>query len=199
MSSTPLFDRTPLQEAFAALRRDLIHEDGPRISTMRNYRFAIVQYDPREEFALRSEVQRLSSDLISTGWVVFSLSLQKLLLDRVRAQGEEWVQRVIDMERRTAAIAPQRGLNYLKAKLMPLIEGPEGIAADCSRVIGEYAERNPDLVDRTLALIGRAGALYPFFRTSALLRHLDGRTQNVPAVLLYPGERRGAARRALPG
>ena len=37
MSSTPLFDRTTLQEAFAALRRDLIHEDGPRISTMRNY------------------------------------------------------------------------------------------------------------------------------------------------------------------
>ena len=46
-------------------------------------------------------------------------------------------------------------------------------------------------VDRTLALIGRAGALYPFFRSSALLRHLDGGTRNVPVVLLYPGERRG--------
>ena len=29
------------------MRRDLIHEDGPRISTMRNYRFAIVQYLPK--------------------------------------------------------------------------------------------------------------------------------------------------------
>ena len=28
-------------------------------------------------------------------------------------------------------------------------------------------------------------------RTSALLKHLDGRTRNVPVVLLYPGERRG--------
>ena len=54
------------------------------------------------------------------------------------------------------------------------------------------AARHPELVDRTLALIGRAGAIYPFFRTSALLRHLDGRTRNVPVVLLYPGERRGA-------
>ena len=36
-----------------------------------------------------------------------------------------------------------------------------------------------------------AGAVYPFFRSSALLRHLDGRTRNVPVVLLYPGERRG--------
>ena len=191
MSSTPLFDRTTLQEGFSALRRDLIHEDGPRISTMRNYRFAIVQYAPREEFELRAEVRKLSTELIANGWVVFSINLQRLLLDRVRAEGEVWVSRVIEMERKTAGVSPARGLNYLKNKLTPLIEGPDGIAADCSRVICEYADRNPELVDRTLALIGRAGAIYPFFRTSALLRHLDGRTRNVPVVLLYPGERRG--------
>ena len=189
-SNMPLFDRTPLQEAFSALRNDLIHEDGPRISTMRNYRFAIVQYSPRDEFDLRSEVRKLSTELVANGWVVFSINLHKLLLDRVRAQGDEWVRRVIEMERMTAQVAPERGLNYLKSKLTPLIEGPDGIAADCSRVFCDYADRNPNLVDRTLALIGRAGAIYPFFRTSALLRHLDGRTRNVPVVLLYPGERR---------
>jgi hypothetical protein len=192
MSSTPLFDRTPIQETFAALRRDLIQEDGPRISTMRNYRFAIVQYEPEKEFDLRSEVQKLSTELIANGWVVFSINLQKLLLDRIRAQGEDWIRRVIEMERRTAARDPERGLNYLKTKLTPLIEGPDGIAADCSRVIGEYADRNPELGDRTLALIGRAGAIYPFFRTSALLRHIDGRTRNIPVVLLYPGKRKDA-------
>ncbi len=166
---------------------------------MRNYRFAIVQYAPRDEFDLRSEVQKLSTELVANGWVVFSIDLHKLLLDRVRAQGDEWVRRVIDMERQTAAVAPERGLNYLKSKLTPLIEGPDGIAADCSRVICEYADRNPDLVDRTLALIGRAGAIYPFFRTSALLRHLDGRTRNVPVVLLYPGERAWTDRALLHG
>ena len=190
-SEMPLFDQTPLQEAFSALRRDLIHEDGPRISTMRNYRFAIVRYPPRDEFDLRSEVQKLSSQLVANGWVVFSIDLHKLLLDRVRAEGDEWVCRVVDMERQIAAVAPDRGLNYLKNKLTALIEGPDGIAADCSRVIGDYADKNPELVDRTLALIGRAGAIYPFFRTSAILRHIDGRTRNVPVVLLYPGERRG--------
>jgi hypothetical protein len=186
-----LFQRTPLQTAFAALRDDLIHEDGPRISTMRNYRFAILPYDPSEEFRLRGEVQRLSNDLVANGWVVLSISLQKLLLDRVRSQGEDWVQRVIAMETRLAQMDDDRGLNYVKSKLTPLIEGPQGIAADCSRVITEFADKHPDQVDRTLALIGRAGALYPFFRSSALLRHLDGRTRNVPVVLLYPGERKG--------
>jgi hypothetical protein len=187
--SRPLPHQTSLQEAFAALRRDLIHEDGPRISTMRNYRFAIVQYAPRDELKLRSEVQRLSTELVENGWIVLPLNLQTLLLDRVRAQGSEWVERVIEMEERMAGIEPERGLNYLKSKLAPLIEGPDGIAADCSRVICEYADNHPETVDRTLALIGRAGAMYPFFRSSALLRHLDGRTRNVPVVLLYPGER----------
>ncbi len=188
----PLLQRTPLEESFAALRKDLIHEDGPQISTMRNYRFAIVQYDPSEEFKLRTEVQRLTSDLMASGWMVHSLNLQKLMFDRIRAQGSDWAPRVIEMERRMAELEPSRGLNYLKSKITPLIEGPEGIAADCSRKICAYADEHPDAADRTLALIARAGALYPFYRSSALLRHLDGRTRNVPVVLLYPGKRQGS-------
>lgn len=159
----PLFARTKLQEVFAALRRDLIHEEGPRISTMRNYRFAIVQYEPSEEFKLRGEVQRLSADLTANGWVVLSISLQKLLFERIRQQGQGWIDRVVQMEERMANVECERGLDYLKTKLSPLIEGPDGIAADCSRIIRSYAEAHPDSVDRTVALIGRAGALYPFF------------------------------------
>jgi hypothetical protein len=189
--SSSLFHQTLLQDAFAALRRDLIHEDGPRISTMRNYRFAIVQYDPADEFKLRGEVQRLSTDLMANGWMVLSLDLHKLFLERVRAQGEVWADRVVEMEERMARIELERGLNYVKSKLTPLIEGPNGIAADCGRIICDYVNEHPDNVDRTLAIIGRAGALYPYFRSSALLRHLDGKTRNVPVVLLYPGERRG--------
>jgi hypothetical protein len=187
----PLFARTKLEQAFLSLRQDLIHTDGPRISTMRNYRFAIVQYDPVDEFKLRSEVQRLNADLTNHGWMVLSISLQKLLFERIRQQGESWVERVILMEERMADAERERGLDYLKTKLSSLIEGQDGIAADCSRIIRAYAEAHPDSVERTVALIGRAGALYPFFRSSGLLRHLDGRTCNVPVVLLYPGERRG--------
>lgn len=186
-----LFAQTSLQQAVSALRADLIHADGPAISTMRNYRFAILRYAPAEEFSLRVQVQRLSNELSANGWVVLTISLQKLLLDRIRAQGADWVDRVAAMERRMSDLDLARGLNYLKSKLTPLIEGPDGIAADCARLIHAQAEQFPDRTDRTLALIGRAGALYPFFRSSALLRHLDGRTGNVPVVLLYPGERRG--------
>jgi len=193
MSQSSLFARTELQRAFAALRDDLIKDDGPSISTMRNYRFAIVPYQPTDEFRLRQEVSRLSTDLKANGWVVLSISLQRLLLDRVRGMGEDIVGRIIDRERRLAARSPERALTYLSDKLAPHIEGPDGIAADVSRVICDHVDARPDSVDRTLALIGRAGALYPFFRSSALLKHLDGRTRNVPVVLLYPGERRAEA------
>lgn len=189
--SNDLFHQTPMQQAVAALRKDLIRDDAPHISTMRNYRFAIVPYDPKEEFRLRLEIRKLSDDLKNKGWMVLSINLQQLLLDRVRAQGDEFVERLIQREKRTAKKSVERGLQDLQSRLAPLIEGPDGIAADCSRMISEYADQNPDKVDRTLAIIGRAGALYPFFRSSALLRHLDGRTKNVPVVLLYPGERRG--------
>jgi hypothetical protein len=180
-----------VREAFEALRKDLIHEDGPRISTMRNYRFAILQYDPADELVVRQETQRLFSDLKAYGWEVLPLDLQQLLLARVRAQPDDWAERVIAMEKRMARQEMSRGLNYLKSKLTPLIEGPDGVAADCIGEIHAHVEKHPDKVDRTLALIGRAGALYPFFRSSALLRHLDGKTGNVPVVLLYPGHRRG--------
>ena len=160
---------------------------------MRNYRFALLQYNPVDEFTVRQETQRLFSDLKASGWEILPLDLHKLLLKRIAAQGEEFAQKVIAMEKRMAEIETSRGLNYLKSKITPLIEGPDGIAADCSREILAHVEKHPDKVDRTLALIGRAGALYPFFRSSALLRHLDGKTGNVPVVLLYPGQRRGPA------
>src|SRR5262249_20810052 len=129
--------------------------------------------------------------LVAHGWVVLSISLQRLLLDRVRTLGDEHVRWIIENEREFSTWDLERGLNALKEEIAPLIEGPDGLAADCARIIRAHAGARPDRAGRPLALIGRAGALYPFFRSSALLRHLDGRTGNVPVVLLYPGERRG--------
>ena len=183
--------RTQLDEAFTALERDLVHEDGPRISTMRNYRYAIVPYNPNDEFKLRRHVRELVGSLKASGWVVLTLSLHKLLLQRIRAMGDDVVTRMIEAERTTAKVAPERGINYLRTKLGRELDGATGIAADVSREILAFTEAHPDQAERTLVLIGRVGALYPFFRVSALLKHLDGRTRNVPVVLLYPGERKG--------
>lgn len=188
----PLFSQGSLDEAVEALRRDLIAPGGPQISTMRNYRFAILPYRPQDELKLRRLIKNLMDELREAGWGVLPISLQKLLLDRLRATGEANLQALIDRETRLHAKDPERALEYLRSKIAPHIEGPDGIAADVARLIAEFtaAHPNPGDTDRTLVLIGRAGALYPFFRSSALLKQLDGKTRNIPVVLLYPGERK---------
>jgi len=190
MSSLPLA-RSRLDEALTALKADLIHEDGPRISTMRNYRFAIVPYDPHLEYELRERVQRLMFELKDSGWFVLSIDLHALFLRRLKAMEPDDLEWIIESERELAVHDSERSFNYLREELANLIEGPEGLATDCSEIIREHLLARPETADRTVALVGRAAGLYPFFRNSALLRHLDGHTEHVPVVLLYPGERRG--------
>ena len=189
--SRGLFDKTPLQQGMSDLRDDLIQEGGPQISTMRNYRFAILQYDPQQEFELRSELAKLSTELSQNGWVVLSIDLQKLMLARLQRQEEDFITYMISIEKMLSGPPENNGLNHLCEKISLLIEGPNGIAGDCIQIIQRHADENPDLVNRTVALVARAGSLYPFYRSSALLRHLDGQTRNVPVILFYPGERRG--------
>jgi hypothetical protein len=179
-----------LTDAFVGLRKDLLAEGGPQISTMRNYRFAIVPYDPAEEFKLRRLIHELTTELRGVGWNVLPISLQQLLLQRLRRVEPGFVEGVMDRERRLHQRDPARALAHLSEKIAPHLEGPDGIAADVARVISEFVDQHPEQGDRAIAFVGRAGALYPFFRTSALLKHIDGRTRGVPVVLLYPGKRR---------
>ena len=186
-----LFQNSTLDDAVAALERDLLNDEGPRISTMRNYRFAILPYRPEEEFRLRQHINTLANRLRAAGWVVLSLSLQRLFLDRVRAMGAKDVEHLITREKGIYKRSPERALSYLRDKIAPHIEGPDGIAADVGRAIREFAAKHEDKAERTVAFVGRAGTLFPFFRTSALLKHIDGHTDNIPVVLLYPGLRLG--------
>jgi hypothetical protein len=182
-----------LEEAFAALEHDLLDPDGPRISTMRSSdKFAIVPYSPADEFALRRHVLQLTSKLAASGWVVLPISLHALLMDRLKALPEGEFEEIVSLEARASDRGDlDRVLRHLQQSFGDLIDGPEGLAADVAARIAAEVKANPDRSQRMLALIGRAGALYPFYRTSGLLKYLAGRTQGVPVVLLYPGERRG--------
>jgi hypothetical protein len=180
-----------LSKTFAELERDLIPEGGPRISTMRNYRFCIVVYPPEKEFALRREVQKLGENLEQK-----RLGGQDHLpaAAPVRAAAPARGRHRVADRAREGRLGPQPAAraDVLEQKLTRELEGPEGIAMDVAREIGEFVTAHPDKAERTVALIGRAGALYPFFRNSALLKHIDGHTHHVPVVLLYPGVREGA-------
>jgi len=186
-----------LDRAITALRSDLLEASGPKISTMRNYRFAILVYDPTDEFKLRRLIRNLSDDLKGGGWNVRSISLHQLLLNRLKAEDPQLTLSMMRMEHRLYDRDPDRALNHLKDKLSHHIDGVGGIAKDVVNLIDEYATENPLVANRTLVLLARAGALYPFFRSSAMLKLIDGKTRNLPVVLLYPGKRQDLTSHAL--
>jgi hypothetical protein len=180
---------TELKLSVDALKKDLLREEGPQISTTRNYNFAILPYEPDHEFALRGAIRTLCEELRDAGWTTGTIRLHSLLLARLKAEGPEFIEAMTRREKQLAAGAdPWRGLRALKERIVTLLEGPDGLAkdviAEVHRILGEH----PENVHRTVIFLGRAGALYPFFRTSALLKHMSGHTRNVPLVLLYPGK-----------
>jgi hypothetical protein len=186
-----LYPGEGLAGAVRALERDLTAPTGPRISTMRNHNFAILVYRPDKEFQLRQLLRGMIGRLESEHWAVDSLALHQVLFERLRARlGTEELQALVERERRLHARSPERAMNDLRQRLAEHIDGPGGLAAEIEQRIKTFREQRPADPDRTLVLLGRTGALYPFFRSSALLKHLGGRTDNVPVVLLYPGEQR---------
>lgn len=185
-----------LTRALQDLRHDLLDDDEPQISTVRNYNFAILPYDPADEFELRQRIDRLSEELRRAGWNTATIPLHALLLKRLKSQGEDFLQAMIQREKRLAASRggdPERGLRTLKERVVSLIEGPDGIARDVIEQIHSILDEDPDGAGRTVIFLGRAGALYPFLRTSALLKHVAGHTRNAPVILLYPGKLVGDA------
>lgn len=178
-----------LQRAINALRKDLIGPEGPQISTVRNYNFAILPYDPEDEFALRKAIESLSDELRDANWDTGTIALHSLLLARLRAQGPDFIDSTIGLEKRLSARAdPSRGLRALKERVVTLIEGPDGLAKDVIAEVNRLLDQQSEHAQGTVIFLGRAGALYPFFRTSALLKHVAGHTRNAPVVLLYPGK-----------
>jgi hypothetical protein len=188
--SDDLFTPLGIDAAVAALEKDLTTSSGPSISTMRNHNFAILVYAPAKEFQIRQRIRQMTGRLESEGWSVLSIALHQLVLERIRALGADEVKSLIDREKRLYARAPERALADLKTALSEFIDGDKGLAADVAQRVADFCKKNPGNEDRTLILLGRAGALYPYFRSSALLKQLGGRTNNLPVVLLYPGERR---------
>ncbi len=179
-----------LATVFEELKRDLTHANGPSITTMRNYSFAILAYRPEQEYELRKKVRQLSDHLRSQQWAVLEISMQKLLLKRLRSLGEEVLQSWIDTEKRQSLRSPERASARLREQMAHLLEGESGLAQDVVSLIDDFCSRYPEAVQRTLIWVKRLGAVYPHYRCSSLLKHLDGKTGQVPVVLLYPGERR---------
>lgn len=179
-----------LSKVFQDLTKDLLAEEGPRLTTMRNYSFAILVYPPQQEFAMRQHVRQTNQRLGQHSWSILEISLQELLMQRLKSLEPEEIEDLITTEKRQHRSNPERALNRLKDQLANILEGEEGLASDVIQKIQLLSEDTPLESQKTLIWINRLGSVYPFFRCSSLLKYLDGRTGNLPVVMLYPGSRK---------
>jgi len=150
-----------------------------QISAYHDMPYAIFRYPPEDEFALRQEVALLRTRLEQIGKRVTIISLAECLNAALEAE-DMGPEALVDAE--TAA-----GLEATVETIFQILSDYQPLDELVARRIPEDAEPQRDVV-----FIVRAGALFPMYRTSALLEQLKGKVQ-VPAVLFYPGVLDGAA------
>lgn len=147
----------------------------PQISAYHDMPYAIFVYPEEDEFELRAEVALLKTRLENQhGKRVTVISLAECLAAAMKAEGME-PDAFADAEETTGLSAVVETLHELISTYRPL-----------DQLVAERIPNAPDPL-RDVVLIVRAGALFPFFRTSSLLEQLKG-TVTVPAVLFYPGK-----------
>jgi hypothetical protein len=166
------------------LKRDLEpvlfeHDPRPRIGAYHDMPYAIFRYPPEVEFALRAEVSLLTTRLEQSGKRVTPISLADCLTEALDKSGLT-PQRIGQAEKATSTAKMADTVHKVLSERQPL-----------DRLVAARLPEEPDPY-RDIVFILRAGALFPFYRTSSLLEQLKGQ-MHVPAVLFYPGELDGAA------
>lgn len=157
----------------------LATDPRPAISRYHDLPFGIFVYPPQEEFAVRKEVALLRTRLQQTGKRVTTISLAECLHEALTAEGLSGTA--------LAEAEESSGLGLAVETVFSVLSQYQPLDQLVARRVPADAEPTRDIV-----FITRAGALFPLYRTSALLEQLMGQVA-VPAVLFYPGTTDGAA------
>ncbi len=166
-----------LRERIYQLEGDL-RATPMRITAYHDLPFAILRYDPEDEWDLRREARHLATRLGHAGKEVRRISLADLLWEGIdRSEGLE---AVIGLER-------SRGFEAAQAQVTTYLSDP-----DWSPLPDMLAERlRPLDPARHVAFLLRAPAMAPaIYHLSRLLDEMQGRTQ-VPTILFFPGTLEG--------
>jgi hypothetical protein len=163
-------------------RIDLLENDlkavPQRINVYHDLPFAILRYDPEEEWDLRREVRLLATRLETTGREVHVIPMAEFLW---RAIDEtEGLDEVVGLERSRGYLAAQEQVTtYLSDRdWLPL-----------SKMLAERLGKLDPA--RSIAFLTRVAAMAPgIYHMSKLLDQMHGKTR-VTTILFYPGSIEG--------
>jgi Domain of unknown function (DUF1788) len=150
----------------------------PRISVYHDLPFAILRYEPTEEWELRREARLLATRLEAFGKEVHSIPMSALLW--LAIEETEGLEAVVGLERERGYLAAQEQVTtYLSDR-------------DWQPLADLVAERlAPYDPSKSIVFLTRVAAMAPgLYHMSKLLDQLQGKTQ-VTTILFYPGSIEG--------
>ena len=153
-----------LESRFGTLEEHL-KTDYEKLASFAGVPFFIFPYDPVLERKVIEEVNRLQKRLERAGLDVEKVSLGALFFGTLKAKG--YLEKSFEIESKDRGALKRGIVSVVKDSL---VKDLKGIASDGRKVI----------------LIVRAGAIFPFFRTSSILSDLEGSVKS-PLVVFYPG------------
>ena len=172
-----------LKDSIGPLESDL-RASPPRINVYQDLPFAIMRYDPADEWELRREIKLLGTRLEEAGKNVHMIRMSELLwsaLERVYEKDDaEGLDAIIELEKTRGFVEAQQQVTmYLSSKVwVPLWD----------LLKERLASIHPD---NAVVFLTRVGAMSPgIFHMSMLLDKMQGKTK-VVTVLLYPGSIEG--------
>lgn len=172
-----------LKDSLAPLESDL-RAVPPRISVYHDLPFAIMRYDPTDEWELRREIKLLATRLEGIGKTVHMIPMSELLwtaLEKVsRKDDDEGFEAVVALEKDRGYIeAQQQVTTYLSSKIwVPLWD----LLADRLASVNQ---------ENSMVFLTRVAAMSPgIFHMSMLLDKMHGKTK-ATTILFYPGSIEG--------
>ncbi len=166
-----------LKDRINLLEQDMTAEP-PRISVYHDLPFAILRYDPEEEFSVRHQARLLEARLAKRGKNVVTISLSELLWKGI--QESEGVDALVELER-------ERGFEEAQEQVTTYLTDPD------FRPLPDLLLERLAPLDSTkdIAFIIHASAMAPaIYHMSRLLDELHGRT-DIMTILFYPGTLEG--------
>jgi hypothetical protein len=149
-----------------------------RISAYHDLPFAILRYDPEEEWDVRREVRRLAVRLGNAGKRVRMISLADLLWEAI--EDCEGLNAVVELEK-------DRGFEVAQQQVTTYLSDPDW------RPLPDLLAERLEMLDpeRDVAFLVRASAMAPaIYHMSRLLDEMQGRIE-VTTILFYPGTLEG--------
>lgn len=166
-----------LKQRIELLETDLM-ANPPRVSVYRDLPFAILRYDPEEEWELRRQVRLLATRLSKAGKHVHCVAMSELLWKAI--EGSEGIGEVATLERSRGYVAAQEQITtYLSDRdWRPL--------ASLLSTRLQKLDAGTDVVFLT-----RAASMAPgIYQMSKLLDQMQGKA-DVTTILFYPGSIEG--------